>query len=147
MSSNQAINAISQNKTRYALQDHMLDGFAKYPRSTIKEVARWTGLNHEKYCDAPKRAWDLRQLGKIEETGERACSITGKQAQTYRVAEGAKYCGGKRLVMPQGEANQPSRSAASSQPKQQETLLEDAPKPPVVDTATMISGLRDLLDD
>ena len=100
MSSSQAINELSSSKKRYDLQDRMLQGFADNPDSTAKEICRSIGLQHEEYCDGPKRAHDLKKLGKIIAQGDRECRITKKQAEYYRVAVGARFVGrDKRLVV------------------------------------------------
>ncbi|WP_020397125.1 hypothetical protein [Thiolinea disciformis] len=101
-----AINQLSQSGKRYALQDRVLQGFANYPDSTTKEVARAIGLQHEEYCDAPKRVFDLVALGKLVAMGERVCRITQKVAETYQVAAGAKFVGGKPVpVVPVSDAD------------------------------------------
>lgn len=96
MSSASAVNEISRSKQRYELQDRMLRGFAQLPNSTAKEICRHIGLQYEAYCDGPKRVGDLKKLGKVVVTGERECRVTKKKAEFYRIAEGARYCGGDK---------------------------------------------------
>lgn len=110
MSSSQSVNKISESRQRYDLQDRMLQGFADHPGSTAKEICRVIGLQHEEYCDGPKRVHDLKKLGKIIVNGERECNITKKQAEVYSVADGARFVGrGKRLVVPSLVADVVSR--------------------------------------
>lgn len=86
--SSRSLVEISRSKSRYHDQDALLRAFAKCPGCTAKEVAvsvlRW---QYEHYCNAPKRASDLKRLGYLEQLPGKVCRYTRKEAHTYRITD------------------------------------------------------------
>jgi hypothetical protein len=133
-SSSAAIVKISRDKKRYLERDQLLAGFQGRDGFTAKEVANeGLGWTLEPYSNAPKRAKDLEDLGYIEQTGQKVCRLTGKEAHSFRITaaglEHLKKIGMSGRFMPEGVGDQ----APAADPVQ------------VQDKGARFAGLRDSL--
>lgn len=85
---------------RQTLKARVLDALRRYPNRTSAELAAASGFPH---ATCHKRLPDLEHDGKVEKTAARACTVTGKQAVTWRVVQqqalpaAVSVLGGNRL--------------------------------------------------